>query len=455
MTRTVDQIRRTYLGARPIPPFDAAGPATTPPFIETELPNGLRVLLVQRATAPTVHARVVIPFAGTDPRHAARAAVLTHTLFAGTSRRTRLAIDTEIALLGGGLTAAVTPERLGIAGMSPASGLTALLDVIVDALTDATYPDDEVIQERDLIVQQITQDRANPGVIAREALQRHLYGNHPVTRELPDWADVATIIPAEIRALHHAAVVPRGAVLLLVGDLDPDRALTEVERATCGWTSPAIAEQLPPVPTVTGGDLQVVHLPGAVQSHLRLSAPAVSYTDPRFAALSMATLALGGSFSSRLVEVIREQKGYCYSASSAVEVIQHSAGMSATVNVSLNTATETTADALVALRDELERLVTQPPEGAELDRIRRYAIGSQLTATRSQKHLADRLNGLVNAGLSVDWIITERELLNAVTADDVAAATRDFFTAQFTGVIVGDADALDASLSGVDGVRMP
>jgi predicted Zn-dependent peptidase len=210
------------------------------------------------------------------------------------------------------------------------------------------------------------------------------------------------------------------------------------------------------VPPVTGGDLQVVHLPGTVQSHLRLAARAVSHIDPRFAALSLATLALGGNFSARLFQVIREQKGYCYSARSGLDISQHSDGMSATVTVSMNTATDTTAAAWFALRDELARLVTEPPQGVELDRIRSYALGSQLTATRSQQQLADRLTGLLNAGLSIGWLTTERELLTAVTADDIAAVTEDFFNpAKFTGVILGDADALDATLSGVDGVRMP
>lgn len=455
-TRTLDQIRRTEQGPRLIPPFKAPGPATTPPNFDTELPNGLRVLLVQRSSTPTVYARVVIPFADTDPRHAARAHLLARSLFSGTSCRTRLETDTEIALLGGGLDAAVTPERLGIGAMAPASGLPRVLDVIVDAITDATYPDSEILHERDLIPQEVAQARANPDVVAAEALLRHLYGDHPVTRELPDPAVAATLNPEEIRELHGAAMTPRGAALLLVGDFDLDQAVNDVEHITAGWTSAATAQQLPPIPTLSGGELRVVNLPRALQSHLRLAAPAVSYTDPRFPALSLATLAFGGSFSSRLVAVVREQKGYCYAASSTLNVHQHSAGLTTTLNVSMNTATNNTAAVWRTLCDELERFVADPPAGAELEQIRSHAIGSQLTAFRSQRHLAEALNGLVNAGLSMNWFATERERLTAVTADEIAAVAQNFFRPeQFTGVIVGDADALTAPLSGVDSVRMP
>ncbi|MFL6118504.1 M16 family metallopeptidase [Actinophytocola sp.] len=456
MIRAVDQIRRTDLGARPIPPFAALGPAALPPYYEETLPNGLRVLLVHLPTAPTVHAQLMVPFAGTDPRHGAGAALLARTLFAGTSRRTRLEIDNETALLGGHLAAAVNPERLGIGAMASAAGLFTLLDVIIDAVTDALYPDDEVVQERDQLIEHVDQLRADPEVFAGEALQRHLYGDHPVTRAMPDPAIVATLDPTEIRDLHQALMTPLGSSLVLVGDFDLDQAFAEVEDAAAWWTSPAIAERMQPVPPVTGGDLQVVNFPGAVQSHLLLAAPAVPYTDPRFAALALATAALGGDISSRLSQVIRERKGYCYRIRSALEFMQHMAGMSATMTVSMNTATAKTAAAWSALRAELDRFVAESPEGDELDRVRRHALGSQLTAICSEQHLADTFSGLLNVGLSFDWFATERELLTAVTAEEIAAVACEFFRpARFTGVIVGDAATLAGELSGVDGVRMP
>jgi len=398
----------------------------------------------------------MVPFAGANPRHAARAAVLAQTLFAGTSVSTRNRIDTKIALLGGTLRATVSPERLGIVAMSSAKGLSTLLDVVVDSLTDASYPDDEVDRERELLVQQVSQAQANPDVAARAALQRHLYGDHPVARELPDPTMVATIDPAEIRGLHHTAVSPRGAALLLVGDFDLDTTLAQVQRATAAWTSCDTAHQLPSVPAVTAAALQVVNLPGAAQSHLRLAAPAVSYTDPRAAALSLAVTALGGIFSSRLVAVIREQQGYCYRVRTTREVTVHSAGVTTRLNLSMDTATDNTAAALVALRNELARFVAKPPGQGELDRARSYLLGSQLTAGRSQQHLADQLNELISIGLSPSWITQEHELLHTVTVDEIAAVAGEFLNPKrFTGVLLGDADTLAEPLSGVGSMRMP
>src|SRR5690606_10412300 len=154
--------------------------------------------------------RLRIPFGGSDPLHPARAELLAETLLTGTTRRDRVAIDTELALIGGELGTIVDPERLSISGSSLSDGLPTLLDVLADVLTDATYPDGQVVRERDRLVERIAVARTQPRVIAREALQQRRYGDHPVVREVPQAEDVAVVGPEAGRGLHASAVRPRG-----------------------------------------------------------------------------------------------------------------------------------------------------------------------------------------------------------------------------------------------------
>lgn len=456
MTRTLEQIRSTDLGPRPIPPAGDFAVAASPTFRDTVLPNGLRVLLVRHASAPTVQLGLAIPFADPDPRHPARSAMVTNTILAGTSSRDRLAVDNALARIGATLGAASTPERLAIAGGSLSSGLATLLDTVADCVADAAYRDDEVALERGTLAQTLMLQRADPNTVAHEALQHRRYGDHPVARVMADAADVATVTPEELRSLHAAAVVPRGSTLVLVGDLDLDDALSEAERAFGRWSSDASAPLLPPVPEVAGGDLHVVNLPGAVQAHLRLSAQAVRHDDARYPALCLATLALGGGITGRLAGIIRERLALCYYIASTMEFTQDETGGQGTITATVNTATDTAADALRALRIELQRFRDEPPDEAELERTRRYAIGSQLMGAMSQTRLAQTLSGLAVCGLGVPWLATERELFAAVTLDEVADAANEFFDpARFTGVIVGDAAALANKFSDEDQVHLP
>ncbi|HEV7978391.1 pitrilysin family protein [Amycolatopsis sp.] len=447
--RTAEEIGRTPKGPRPLPPLGTQRAAADLSHVDTVLSNGLRVLAVRKANVPMVELRLWIPFAGTELTHAAKAEVLAETLLTGTARRDRIAIDTELALIGADLGAGVDPERLIVSGNTLSNGLPTFLDVLADSLTGASYVDAEVGRESERLVERLAIARTQPRTIAREALQKHRYGDHPVTRETPEAEDVAAVTPEQVRALHAGSVLPRGAVMVVVGDVDPDKVIADIEKALQGWASDKPAVRLPELPELAGGQVLLVPRAGAVQSQIRLSAQALPRTDPRYAALQMANLAFGGYFSSRLVENIREDKGYTYSAHSGFEFT----GGSAVVNVEADTASDATAAAVLETRYELGRLGLVPPTAEEVESVRQYAIGSLVTSTASQTGLAGQLSALAPDGLGVEWLAEHPNRLARVTADDVAQAALDFFAPKrFTGVIVGDADLLAKKLTALGDV---
>lgn len=451
MTRTAEQIGRTELGPRPLPPLAKQRAGRAPTQVDTVLDNGLRVVAVRRTGVPMVELRMRVPFAGTHRTHPARSEVLASTLLAGTVRRSRAEVDEDLARVGGELSAAVDPERLMLSGSALSTGLDVLLDVLADALTAATHRTNEVRREKERLVERIAMARSQPRTIARIALQRRRWGDHPVTRELPDEADVAEITPAAVRSLHRRALVPRGSVLVLVGDLSPARTVAAVAEALAGWRSERAATELPPLPELHGEDLLLVHRPGAVQSQLRLSGQAIPRSDERYPALQLTNLAFGGYFSARLPENIREDKGYTYGANSWIEFYPDGAA----VVLDTDTATEVTAAALLETRYELGRLCVVPPTEDEVDSARRYAIGALSIGMSSQSGLASTLFSLVGYGLDLDWLRAHPGRLAKVTREQVAEAAATFFApSAFTGVVVGDADVLTAPLRALGGVDL-
>ncbi|MET9231000.1 pitrilysin family protein [Lentzea sp. NPDC003310] len=452
--RTAEEIGRTETGPRPLPPLGDQKAAAELSTVDTTLPNGLRVIAVRRATVPMVELRLRVPFAdpagtSTGSQHAAIAEILANTVLTGTETRSRVQIDTELALVGGELDAVVDPERLSFTGNALSSGLGTVLEVLSDVLTGASYPADEVERERGRLVERISIARSQPSVIAREALQKVLYGDHPFAKEMPEADEVAAVTREDVVALHGKALLPRGSVFVIVGDVDPAQAVAQVGEALAAWQGDGEAVQLPPLPQVSGGDVVLVHRAGAVQSQIRLAAQAIPRTDERYPALQLANLVYGGFFSSRLVENIREDKGYTYSARSHPEFTVHGA----TLLIDADTASDVTAAALLETRYELARLGLVPPSESEVDTARSYAIGTLLTSTSSQGGLASFLVNLVALGLGLDWLVAHPERLQAVTPEQVAAAALEFFApGNFTGVLVGDAETLKPKLAALGGV---
>jgi predicted Zn-dependent peptidase len=371
-------------------------------------------------------------------------------LTSGTARRSRVGIDDDLAGVGGELGFSVDPERLTASGHALADGLDTLLDVLADVLVAATHPDDELARERERLVERIELASAQPSVIARRALQERRYGDHPVTREMPRAEQVTAVDADAVRALQASALNPGGSVLVLVGDLDPADAVRRVDQALAAWST-GEAVVLPELPALTARDLLLVDRPGAVQSQLRLSAPAVGRTDARYPALQLANLSLGGYFSSRLVENLREDKGYTYHASSSLELDPHGA----VLVVETDVASEVTAPALLEARYELGRLVVVPPSADEVESARRYLIGSLLISMTTQAGYASTVAALASAGLSSSWVREHPARLEAVTVDQVAEAAAAFFAPPLmTGVVVADAGASAAALRALGGVEI-
>jgi zinc protease len=238
---------------------------------------------------------------------------------------------------------------------------------------------------------------------------------------------------------------------VLVGDLDPTDAVARVEKALAGWSG-GQAAPLPALPELRARALLLVDRPGAVQSQLRLSAPAVGRTDPRYPALQLANLALGGYFSSRLVENLREDKGYTYHASSSLELDPHGAVLAVETDV----ASEVTAPALLEARYELGRLAVVPPTDDEVESARRYLVGSLLISMTTQAGYASTVAALAAHGLSSAWVREHPARLEAVTTDEVAAAAAEFFApTRFTGVVVADAARTGPGLRALGGVEIP
>ena len=262
---------------------------------------------------------------------------------------------------------------------------------------------------------------------------------------------VAACTAASVRGLHRRSVLARGSTLILVGDLRPRHALDAAAQAFDGWTAGATATPLSPPPPVAGGAVTAYHRAGAVQSQTRLTTPGVLRTDPGYAAAQLANIVFGGYFSSRLVENLREDKGFTYHAHSSIEFWP---GLAA-VTVGYDTAPDVAAAALVETRYELGRIAVGSPTDAEVDAARNYAIGSLASSLATQSGYASMLASLSGFGLDASWLANhQRRLLRVTTADVARAAERLFAPATMTGIVVGDLDATGAALARLDGVAL-
>lgn len=418
-----------------------------PKEAERTLAGGLTVIAIRRPAVPLVELRLRVPF-GKAPLP--RATLLSQALFTGTGTMSSVDIAAELQAVGGGLSAGLDPDRLVVSGNSLAAGLDRMLEILAGVLTDATYPNDEVATERDRLVDHISVALSQPAHIARAALLRRMFGKHPYAVQTPEPEQVRGVRPAQLRTLHAERVRPEGATLVLVGDLNPEKAIDAAEKALGSWTGPAKAVEVPPVPPLEPGPLLLVDRPGSVQSSLRMALPAVDRTDPDYAALQLANLVFGGYFSSRWVENMREDKGYTYGPHTGIE---HFLAGSALL-VSAEVATEVTGPSLLETLYELGRIASLPPGEEELEQARRYALGTLRLGMSTQAGLAGLASMYAGFGLRLDHLRQYSAALATATREQVAeVASRYLAPTNAVTVVLGDADRVQAPLAALTTVE--
>lgn len=434
-----------------VPPLGPPPRVRRPSSAERVLRSGLRVIAIRRPGVPLVELRLRMPFASTAPTYPARAALLTETMLVGTAQHDQVALAEELQSLGATLSVSSDADRLLVGGAVLRTGLSRLLGIVGEVLDEATYPAGLVTGARQRLIERLAISRSQPGVVAREAIRRRMFGNHPYARELPEIDAVTGVTAAQVRRLHADRVVPAGSLLVLVGDVTPARALDTVEAALGNWTRQGDERSQPPLPEVTAGPVGLVDRPGSVQSSIRLGATALRRDDPQFPAFQLANLIFGGYFSSRLVENIREDKGYTYSPHSSIE---HGVAGSA-LAIAADVSTEVTGAALLEIRYELGRMATLAVTQDELDNVRQYAIGTLSMSTATQAGLASMVSALSGVGLSLEWLHDHPKRLAQVTVEDVVeVAHRMLAPSRMATIVVGDAKLVEPQVAALGPVEL-
>jgi predicted Zn-dependent peptidase len=387
---------------------------------EQQLGSGLRVVAVRHGDCSLTEIRLWVPMDGLDFREVPTALVGSQALSAGTSSRTRAELSLGVRSLGGELRVNVDPDRLLITGSAISSQLGAMLEIIAQVLTDASYPEAETDRIRDILADQLALADVEPNSRVRQSLMRRLYGDHPYAYQIPSPAAIRQVSDAMLRVFHTDHIRPANAVLVLLGGAEPDSALSQAAAAFGCWDGGDAHPRRPGLAEVTPGPPLLVDVPGSTEVLIRLGGLWVPRDRREQVAAGIANLIFGGYFSSRLVRSLRESKGLCYGPSSSVE---HRAAGSSFV-VQANVPSGAALAALQEINHELHGMLDRRPGKLEHEAARDYACGRLLLAFSDQADLATRITANVSQGVGVRGLHDDYDEFAGATPDDVREAAR-------------------------------
>ena len=432
----------TSLGQEP----DRSGPPELgpPPRLDLpdiqrfSLPNGLPVLLMESHRVPVVEVALVIRVGAVDePAGKAGLASMTAAMLdEGAGTRTALEIADAVDFLGASLQTTSDYHATVVTLHAPLSKLADALPIFADVALRPTFPDEELERLRAERLTTLLQWRDEPRAIAAVAFAAALYGTgHPYGQPtLGTATSVAGLASQDLRDFH-ARAHPGMATLIVVGAVT--RAAVEpLLAAALGDWSPgtASAGRLLPAPQVEVREIWIVDKPGAAQSEIRIGRIGAERVTEDYHEIVVMNTILGGSFTSRLNQILREERGYTYGAFSGFDF--RPAGGPFVAQAAIQTAV--TDSALAVFLREISTILERVPD-AELQRAKNYTAFGYPQSFETVAATADAMTEIALYDLPLDTLDRLIDEILAVTAEDVERVARKYLDPERVAiVVVGD-----------------
>ncbi len=428
-------------------PIAKVSPAKlTPKYSSRQLENGLKMFVVPNHEVPFISVQLGLLSGAWTETKPGTAAMTMRMLTKGSSEHTegQLAQELEtyaISLGGRG------KMDTGTVGMNCLTehvnrGFRLLGEVVMSP----TFPPQEFEKLRKQVRTSLAISSAEPRYIVEKEFSRRLYGQHPYSRTaVGEVEDVDALVVDDLQNWWRQFVRPDSAVLIIAGDIDDKQAFELAKKTFGSWQAsvPRPERNLPQLERIGPMHIYLVDKPGSTQSQIRLGHRGITRHDDGYFVSRLVSNYFGWGFDSRLNKSIRVAKGLTYGVWGSY-VAQRFAGE---FKVGTFSKTESTAQTVRAVIDEIKRLKADAPNNAELENSRSYILGSFVRGRETPQQIAGDLWLIESQQLGSDYLERLLEgVANAGTDDCNRLITDTIDTQNLLIVVLGDAGKLKEQL---------
>lgn len=403
-------------------------PITPENVTRAELSNGIVVLVKENHTNASVTLRGRLR-AGAMYENDATAGLAGFTASAlqrGTKKFTFQQLNELYDSVGMSFGVGSGTETASFGGKSLTEDFETLLGIAEQVLREPTFPENEIEKLRGQIVTGLREAEDDTRYVAWRKFQELSFPKgHPYHR--PDDGTEATVkklTRAKLAEFHARYFRPDGAIFVIVGDIDTQKAIDLVANHFGGWKGKKnLPFGIPAVPLQTRAVREDLALDGKIQSDVVMGYPGIKRDDPDFYSLRTADLIFGQlGLSGRLGETVRDKMGLCYYVYSSLN-----AGIGAgswMIGTGVNPRNVDLA--IEAIGDQVRRLRVEGVSQDELSHAQDYLTGSLALRLETNDGVANTLADMELYGLGMDYIVRYADLFRNVTREQILEAAQKY-----------------------------
>ena len=417
------------------PPPLAPRPLIIPNTRETQLANGMGLLVIEDTRLPLVSYRLGLRVgtAYDPPGLPGLTDLLAGLLPEGTESRSSREIAERVARMGASLTAGANSDYTIVAASALAPFQKEILELMAEIVLQPAFPEKEVELAKQNTKESLRQQRAQPSFLATEMVSRVMFGDHPYALVAPTPESIDRSTRAHFVEFHKAKFSPDNTVLIIVGNVKFDEVALRVESLFGDWKKgEPLSKSFPAPPVRYKRSAYLVDRAGSAQSNIVIANTGITRTSPDYFPMLIMHTVFGATASSRLFMNLREEKGYTYGAYSNLDARRTAGTFRATAEV----RTPVTGDSLKEFFYELERIRNEPVTQQEINDAKSYLTGVFPIRLETQEGMIDQLVQIKMLGLPDDYLQNYRDRVQAVTIDEVQRVASQYVRPDRAAIIV-------------------
>lgn len=401
------------------------------------LSNGLQVVLMEKHQVPLVQLNLTIKAGSVnDPADKVGLANLTFDMLdEGAAGKTSLELADAIDFLGASIRTGAGVHSSSVTLHTPLSKFDEAVKIMSDIVLRPDFPSKELDRKKKDRLTSLMQMHDQPTAIAGVAFNKILFGKeHPYGR-MTDENTIKNFSVEDLNAYYKKYFVAGNAYIVAVGDVKADELKKKLEAVFGKWQKGNVKEEkVKEAGQVTNRVVYLIDKPGAAQSVISIGRIGASRLTQEYNALVVMNTILGGSFTSRLNNNLREVHGYTYGASSRFTYRPIPGSFTASSSVQ----TEVTDKALVEFFKELNGIRETIPAD-ELNRGKNLVALSYPGNFQTAAEIAGQIDEMVMYNLPENYFGNFVQNILKVTNADVTSAAKKFVVPeQMIVVVVGD-----------------
>ncbi|MCY2687414.1 M16 family metallopeptidase [Salinimicrobium sp. TH3] len=423
------------------PPYGDSPQVKVPEIWEDKLEKGLAIYGITNSEVPLVQFMLEIKggMLLEDPSKIGVSNLLANLLTKGTKNRTPQELEEAIELLGANIRVDATDEKMIISGSTLAKNFDETMDLVREILLEPRWDEEEFSLVKQQVISRIQQEKASPNNIASDEFKKLIFGKDHILshNNLGTEESVAQISLEDLKNYYNKNLSPDLASFLIVGDIDQEAAIAEVEKLTEDWSvKNVIFEDLAEVTPPAESQVYFYDVPGAKQSVLHIGYPALAQTDEDFFPATVMNYRLGGgSFASQLTQELREGKGYTYGIRSGFD----GSTITGPFLISSGVRSNITFEAVDLIKEILEDY----PENfndQDLEVTKGFMIKSNARKFETLGSKLQMLREISNFNKPKDYALQQEETVRNITVPQIKALAQKYVNPnKMYYLIVGDA----------------